>query len=217
MGVSTEAVRAEFRKIPKAKTTFSENETEPAEADAEMARPTDKEFWLLKLLLLYDDLISWTALHLDLNWILHPLARKIVEQRLNAQKNESWKSLGAFLDACDSNEMRNLVTEAVAEERKIPNPEQQLSDVTLKLRNQFLDRQIAALTRRQVSQKFPKWKNLNYCTEQQKMRETETLAAFAIEKLKGRNPHRTAPLVLTVKITSRPGQSTRGSVRSGRP
>jgi hypothetical protein len=34
--------------------------------------------------------------------------------------------------------MRNLVTEAVAEDRKIPNPEQQLADVTFKLRNQFL-------------------------------------------------------------------------------
>ena len=47
--------------------------------------------------------------------------------------------------------MRSLVTEAAAEDRKIPNPEQQLADVALKLRNQFLDRQIAALTQK-VSQ-----------------------------------------------------------------
>jgi hypothetical protein len=47
--------------------------------------------------------------------------------------------------------MRNLVTEAAAGDRKIPNSEQQLTDVALKLRNQFLDRQIAALTQR-VSQ-----------------------------------------------------------------
>ena len=44
--------------------------------------------------------------------------------------------------------MRSLVTEAVAEDRKIPNPETQLADVALKLRNQFLDRQIAALTQK---------------------------------------------------------------------
>ena len=53
-----------------------------------------------------------------------------------------------FLDSCDSAEMRNLVTEAAAEDRKIPNPDQQLADVALKLRNQFLDRQIAALTQK---------------------------------------------------------------------
>jgi hypothetical protein len=155
MGVSTEAVRAEFRKIPKAKTTFSENETEPAEADAEMARPTDKEFWLLKLLLLYDDLIPWTALHLDLNWILHPLARKIVEQRLDAQKNETWKNLAAFLDECETPEMRNLVTEAVAEGRKIPSPEKLLKGdpmlgdkrgVLEQLRDEFIDRQFSNVT-----------------------------------------------------------------------
>ena len=69
-------------------------------------------------------------------------------QRLAAQTNETWKSLAAFLDECESPEMRSLVTEAVAEDRKIPNPEQQLADVTLKLRNQFLDRQIAALTQK---------------------------------------------------------------------
>ena len=80
-----------------------------------------------------------------MNWISHPLVRQIVTQRLAAQTNETWKSLAAFLDECESPEMRSLVTEAVAEDRKIPNPEQQLADVALKLRNQFLDRQIAAL------------------------------------------------------------------------
>ena len=36
----------------------------------------------------------------------------------------------------------------MAEDRKIPNPETQLADMTLKLRNQFLDRQIGALTQK---------------------------------------------------------------------
>ena len=92
--------------------------------------------------------MAWAALHLDVNWISHPVVRQIVEQRLAAQTDESWKSLAAFLGACDSAEMRNLVTEAVAEDRKIPNPDQQITDVALKLRNQFLDRQISALTQK---------------------------------------------------------------------
>ena len=113
--------------------------------ETKIARPSPLEFHLLKLLLLHDELVAWTALHLDVNWISHPLVRQIVQRRLSAQKNETWKTLAAFLDECDSTEMRNLVTEAVAEDRKIPNPETQLADVILKLRNQFLDRQIAAL------------------------------------------------------------------------
>jgi DNA primase len=148
LGVSPEAVRAEFKKIPAAKIASGEFQVEQADAEIEVARPIPHEFHLLKLILLHDDLVAWAALHLDVNWILHPLARKIVEQRLSAQKNENWKNMGAFLDACDSPQMRSLVTEAVAEDRKIPNPGQQLADVTLKLRNQFLDRQIAALTQK---------------------------------------------------------------------
>jgi hypothetical protein len=102
-------------------------------------------------LVLHENLAAWTALHLDINWISNPVVRQIVEQRLAAQKDEMWKGLAAFLDACGSAEMRNLVTEAAAEDRTIPNPDQQLADVALKLRNQFLDRQIAALTQK-VSQ-----------------------------------------------------------------
>ena len=86
------------------------------------------------------------AVHLDLNWIQNPPVRQIISQRFAALSNESWQSLAAFLDGCDSPDARSLVTEAVAEERKIPNPELQLADVILKLRNQFLERQIAALT-----------------------------------------------------------------------
>ena len=116
--------------------------------EAETPRPSDKEFWLLKLLLLHDDLVGWAALHLDVNWISHPLVRQIVEQRLAAQTNETWKNLAAFLDECESPEMRSLVTEAVAEDRKLPNPDRNWPTWSLKLRNQFLDRQIAASIQR---------------------------------------------------------------------
>jgi hypothetical protein len=80
-----------------------------------------------------------------MNWLLHPLTRKIVERRLAAQTNQSWKNLAAFLDEGDTPEMRSLVTEAVTENRKIPNPERQLADIVKILRNQSLDRDIKAL------------------------------------------------------------------------
>jgi DNA primase len=149
LGVAPEAVRAEFAKVRRSEVGSQRPETEePVAAESEVPRTSPQEFWLLKLLLLHDDLAAWAALHLDVNWIAHPLARQIVEKRLAAQTNETWKNFAAFLDECETPELRGLATEAVAEDRKIPNPEQQLTDVALKLRNQSLDRQIAALTQK---------------------------------------------------------------------
>ncbi|HZF01191.1 MAG TPA: DNA primase, partial [Methylomirabilota bacterium] len=147
--------------------------------ELESPRPSALEFHLLKLLLLHDELIPQAALHLDLNWILHPLVRQIVQQRLSAQKNETWKTLAAFLDECDSVEMRNLVTEAVAEERKIPNPEIQLADVVLKLRNQFLDRQIASLTQKAGQPQISDAEKIDLLRDQQKLREQKRAPLIA--------------------------------------
>ena len=173
LGVSAEAVRAEFKKIPAAKPAPAENETESA-AEIEAPRPSPLEFHLLKLVLLHDDLVAWAALHLDVNWISNLIVRLIVAQRLVAQTNETWKTLAAFLDECESAEMRNLITEAVAEERKIPNPETQLTDVVLKLRNQFLDRQIAALTQKAGQPEVSDAGKIELLREQKKLREQKS-------------------------------------------
>ena len=174
LGVSPEAVRAEFSKVRSPQSTVRRSEDTEAtseEPEPEAPRPSAQEFWLLKLLLLHDDLVAWAALHLDANWVSHPAARKIVAQRIAAQTDEGWKDLAAFLDGCETPEMRSLVTEAVAENRKIPNPEQQLADVTLKLRNQFLDRQIAALTGKVSLPETPEPAKIDLLREQQKLRE----------------------------------------------
>jgi DNA primase len=173
LGVSPEAVRAEFRKVESPK--FKEGTPGPDDAvlniePGTLSRPPVQEFWLLRLLLLHDNLIAWAALHLDTNWIAHPLARRIIEQRLAANLNQNWTSLAAFLDECESQEMRNLVTEAVAEDRTIPNPEQQLADVVLKLRNQFLDRQIAQLTQKASQPEASDAERAALLREQQRLR-----------------------------------------------
>jgi DNA primase len=175
LGVSPEAVRAEFSKFKVQGSGFKVQEPESGEptpdSEPEISRPSTQEFWLLKLLLLHDDLVGWAALHLDVNWISHPLARQIVEKRLAAQTNETWKNLAAFLDECESSEMRGLVTEAVAEDRKIPNPDQQLGDVILKLRNQFLDRQIAASIQRASQPETSEADRMELLRQQQELRQ----------------------------------------------
>ena len=183
LGVSTEAVRAEFKKLPSAKTSAAGSDEEDFEsaAPSESPRPSPLEFHLLKLLLLHEELVAWAALHLDLAWISNPLAREIVERRLAAQKNETWKTLAGFLDELQSPEMQNLVTEAVAEDRQIPNPETQLADVTLKLRNQFLDRQIAVLTQKASQPEISDAEKIELLREQQKLREQKRAPLSPLE------------------------------------
>jgi DNA primase len=174
LGVSPEAVRAEFAKVrsPESGVRSPENEDSASnEPEAETPRPSTQEFWLLKLLLLHDDLVAWTSLHLDVNWISHPLVRQIVEKRLAAQTGESWKNLAAFLDECESPEMRGLVTEAVAEDRKLPNPDRQLADVVTSLRNQFLDRQIAASIQRAGQPETSEADRMELLRQQQELRQ----------------------------------------------
>jgi DNA primase len=173
LGVSPEAVRAEFAKIRSSEfgVRSSENEDSASiEPEAESPRPNPQEFWLLKLLLLHDELAAWVALHLDVDWIAHPLARKIIEQRLAAQTKETWKSLAAFLDECETPEMRSLVTEAAAEDRKIPNPDRQLADVVTSLRNQFLDRQIATCIQRVSQPGISESEQIKFSREEQELR-----------------------------------------------
>jgi DNA primase len=174
LGVSPEAVRAEFLKVQGSGFRVPSPESNDPTLNVEpgtLNRPSPQEFWLLKLLLLHDELAAWVALHLEVNWIAHPLARKIVGQRLAAQTRETWKSVAAFLDECEAPEMRSLVTEAVAEDRKIPNPEQQLADVALRLRNQFLDRQLAALTHKISQPEIPHAEQNELLREREKLRE----------------------------------------------
>jgi DNA primase len=172
LGVSPEAVRLEFKKVPAARPAPAGDEEESfAVIEAETVRPSAHEFHLLKLILLHDDLVGWAALHLDPDWISHPHVRQIVRQRLAAQADETWQSLGAFLDACDSSEMRSLITGAVAEERKIPNLEQQMADVVKHLRNQFLERRIAVSVQRASQPEISETERVELLHEQQHLRQ----------------------------------------------
>jgi DNA primase len=179
LGVSPEAVRAEFKKKPGDRLTPPGDDEESFDAaEPEMARPSAFEFHLLKLLFLHDDLVPQASAHLDVEWIAHPQVRAVIAQRLAAQRDGSWQSLGAFLDACDSPGIRSIVTEAVTEERKMPNLEQQLADVTLKLRNQFLDRKITMCLQRASQPDISDADKIALLREQQQLREQKRAALF---------------------------------------
>jgi DNA primase len=153
LGVAPEAVRSEFRKAGRSKKVQPSRteETGPDEGLGEVAeapRPAPPEFWLLKLLLQHEDAVKMLVAQLDPEWVQHPSVREIISLRLASEAAENWHGVAALLTDCRTDEMRRLVTEAAAQERPIPNPDQQLGDIMLRLRNQFIDRQLAELTHR---------------------------------------------------------------------
>jgi DNA primase len=186
LGVAPESVRAEFSKVQRNEPVAIQNQSDDDEPnfDAEqqvVERPSTHEFWLLKLVFLHDELVAWTALHLDLNWVSHPHVRQIVGGRLSAHKNASWRGLAAFLDECESQEIRNLITEAATEDRKIPNPDKQLADMILKWRNQFLDRQMAELMQRAALPEVPDEEKIQLLQEQKRLRALKASPLSALE------------------------------------
>ena len=180
LGVSPESARAEFKKNFTVKPVTAESEEASFEAaEPEMTRPSPHEFRLLKLLFLQEDLVPWAMIHLDVEWISHPQVRQVIAQRFAVQRDETWQNLGAFLDACDSSGIRSLVTEAVTEERKMPNLEQQIADVTLRLRNQFLDHRIAALTNQASQPEISEAERIVLFDERNKLRQQKQSKFFA--------------------------------------
>ena len=145
LGVSSDAVRAEFKKTSRPTMSAEDTDEENSFEQNEPQPLPSHESWLLRLIFLHEDLVPWATQYLDLKWIQHPLARSVLSARFEAQRSERWKGLGAFLDECDSVEMRSLITESAMEDRSIPNPMQQLTDLAITLNNQFLDREIRAL------------------------------------------------------------------------
>jgi len=176
LGVSVEAVRSEFKKISRAKPAAAEPTEEIPQPEVEIERPSTVEFWLLKLIFLNEDRVDWCAANLKSEWIQHALVRQIYVKRIEAQLAGAWNSLGSFLNGCESAETRNLVTEVAAEDRPLPKPEQQLLDVATRLRNQFIERQLAALMHRANQPELTDEQRVDLLKQQQEMRELKRKA-----------------------------------------
>ena len=173
LGVSPDAVRIEFKKSAPARVAPVDEESfeVATEATEEMARPSSPELWLLKLALVHPDGADWLMAHLDTHWILHPVVKDIIGRRLQAHADDSWRSVGLFLDQFESPQVRSLITEATMDDREIPNPDQQLADLTLRLRNQSIDRQLASLTLRISQPETSDEQKVELLREQQELKQ----------------------------------------------
>jgi DNA primase len=182
VGVSPEAMRVEFKRASRSKNAITVAEHESGETVSNaLPPPGTPEYWLLKLVFLNEDSVGWVQAHLEIDWIQHSVVRQILLLRLAAHAGENWRGIATFLDECESPEMRSLVTEAAAEERTIPNPAQQLGDIVLRLRNQFIDRQLAALTQRSSQPEICDEERLQCFRRQQELRQMKRQPLVALK------------------------------------
>ena len=151
LGVAADAVRTEFAKR---KRTFQR--VEPELAEEEIPIPEDElplpklspvEFWLLKLALFGETPVEWLESHLDLQWVGHHGVREILQQHFALIAENPDAGLPELLAVLPSEPFRKLATESVADGRNIPNPDRQLKDIVLRLRNQFIEARLAEIQR----------------------------------------------------------------------
>lgn len=137
-----------------------------------ISRPGPAEFWLLKFLLLADqDLLSWAAAYLDCQWITHQTLRHIIGLRLGQAGSENPGELAPLLDQLSDDPFAaQLVTEAAMEQRTVPELGTQLIEATLRLRNQWVDRQLLLLTGRLVDPEVTDDERLSIMKQQQQLR-----------------------------------------------
>jgi DNA primase len=175
LGVSPESVRIEFKKLRSHPTPAARRgEEEESEAPEERPRPSSQEFWLLKLAFLHDDQAPFVAEHLDPRWISNDTVRKILELRVRAEVESSWTGVPGLLSALEEDDTaRGLITEAVTEDRSLPDPGRQLLDLLTRLRNQFLDRQLAILTRQLTAEELEDEQRRSLFQQQQALRKTK--------------------------------------------
>ena len=174
LGVAAEAVRTEFKKVrPQNKLGTSSAELQEAVTEAAAVRPSTPEFWLLKLLLLDDDLVDWAASHLDLNWVQHPVVRQITSARLTRSAAGPRPQVTELLSDLADPGARSLLTEAASQQREIPNRSQQLADITKRLRDQFIDRQLGEVGRRMGQPEITDAERAELYKRQQELRQTK--------------------------------------------
>jgi hypothetical protein len=98
--------------------------------------------------------------------------RQAISARLAAHA-QGRHDVAALLSELEAAAAQSLISEAVAERREIPNRPQQLADVVRRLRDQFLDRRLGALTQRLVGPDLADAERDELLRQQQSLRQAK--------------------------------------------
>ena len=170
LSVNVESVRTEFRKARLNAAPAREEASEPpieesAEPEA-LPRPSGTELWLLKLLLLAPEHAHFAADHLDPAWITHPTVRRIAAVHFSMGTD-----VAGLISQFEGDDFaRSLISESASEQRAIPEPEKQLADVILRLRNAAHDATMASLSSTLADASLPDQERLAALSEQNRLR-----------------------------------------------
>ncbi len=173
LGVSPEAVRAEFKKSPSPKSAIVHS-GEEAPSPAPVQRPVpERELWLLRFLLASDEHMDWVAEHLNVDWLQHPAVRRIISARLTAHDHQTWHGTSDLLAQCEDAEDQSLITQVVARELPSENLGVKVAETVWLLRNDFIDRQLAELRLRLGQPGLPESETLAILRRQTELRLTK--------------------------------------------
>lgn len=170
LSVNVDSVRTEFRKARLNAAPAREEASEPpieesAEPEA-LPRPSGTELWLLKLLLLAPEHAHFAADHLDPGWITHPTVRRIAAVHFSMGTDVA----GLISQFAGDDFARSLISESASEQRAIPEPEKQLADVILRLRNAAHDATMTSLSSTLADASLPDQERLAALSEQNRLR-----------------------------------------------
>jgi DNA primase len=142
LGISALSALPRFRRL---KQNLGTPASSPPAETLPTNRPNAQEFGLLRLLLLHDELIPDARKFLHLEWIENSAVKEILEYRLELDANHSPRQPAGILDLVGSPEARSLISEALVEDRILPRVDEQFTQVTMRLRNSSLDKEISNL------------------------------------------------------------------------
>lgn len=172
LGVSVDAVRAEFRRG----TDSSDRRREEVSVEEALTPPAEPpppaEMWLLRLLLRSEESATWVGAQVQPDWVTHVGTRRILSLWLEQHQRGTWRSLADFLGLLDESE-RRWVTEAAAGQREIPEPQRQLQELLRRLRDQALDREVARWAQRMADPSLSEAERLDCLRRQMELREAK--------------------------------------------
>jgi DNA primase len=158
LGVSPEAVRAEFKKAasPKSVLTAEENELSESTVSTETLQPSSVEFGILQILFKSDEFINWVSGYFDPDWITNEAVKKIVKARIREHREKTWHDLPKFLEVLGDENLGALVTRAVSlnykemvkdhlRGRSLPKPFEDLQGFAMRMRKSHMERELRNL------------------------------------------------------------------------
>ena len=153
LGVSAEAVAAEFRKLsrgsfrPQSRRDeyFSEPAPEPVQVEEHIP---DQEKWLLRHFFELSASQAECLSKTNLDWISSPTVKQLLANHLAGLVDGSWDGAAPLSSAFEDPNSRRILSSILAEQRQLPNPAEQYLDILRRLRDRYTDYRIGQISQR---------------------------------------------------------------------